>query len=67
MARRVRGRKPSRSKRLVPFGREPVKDRPTAKESRGEINAIRKYGQTEEYRGRYGGGWTRTKRDSGRA
>lgn len=49
------------SDKFVPFGGDPAKDRPTAQESKDEINAIRKFGQTDDYRRRYGPGWSAEK------
>lgn len=43
------GANKSRKKKFVPFGGEPRKDRPSVKESRDEINAIRKYSNSDKY------------------
>lgn len=41
--------------------------RQTPAEDRQEINNIRNYSKTDDYRGRYGGGWTGSKvRDAGK-
>jgi hypothetical protein len=48
---------------FIAFAGDPKKDRPTKKETRDEINAIRKYGKTEQYKGKYiGGGKTEDQR-----
>lgn len=41
---------------FVAFAGDPKKDRPNVKETRDEINAIRKYGKTDQYKGKYIGG-----------